>query len=74
MLSGFDRCDELIKPSTKIINCELCSHIYFGTPPIHRSWACLGSLGKFGFRPISGLKINVGFGPGSGLNVARLQL
>jgi len=36
-------------------------------PPIPGSCAYLDSLGKFGFRTKSGLKINVGLGPSSGL-------
>jgi len=39
-----------MKSSTKMINCELFSHVYFAASPIPRSCAYLDSLGKFGLR------------------------
>ena len=57
---------ELIKPSVKIVDCELFSHIYFATLPIHRSCAYLDSLGKFFFFGSKSGFIK-GVGPSSGL-------
>jgi len=41
---------ELIRSLTKIISCELFSHVDFATLPIPRRCTYLDSIGKFGFR------------------------
>jgi len=49
---------ELIKSSTKMIKCELFSHVYFAMPPLTCNWAILTHSVNLAFETQSGFKNN----------------